>query len=53
MAPIDEERLTVAFAAIERLLRGLKAKPNLKGRALKRMKLVEAAMQHLEAARLS
>lgn len=52
MSPIDKERLDVAHAATERLLRGLKGVKPLKGKALQRMKLVESAVQYLELARL-
>jgi hypothetical protein len=52
VSSIDEERLTVAHAAAERLLRGLKGRNNLKGKALRRMKLVEEAVQRLEVARV-
>jgi hypothetical protein len=53
MSPIDEERLNVAHAAADRLLRGLKTLKPLQGRALRRMKLVESAVQYLELARLA
>ncbi len=52
MSPIDEERMTVALSAVQRLLHGLKTGPNLKGKALKRMKLIEEAAQRLEVARI-
>lgn len=52
MTPIDRERLDVAHAAAERLLNGLKPRGNLKGKELQRMRLVEKAVQALEAVRL-
>lgn len=52
MTLVDIERLNVADNAVDRLLRGLKSKPNLRGRALKRMKLIEEAKRNLEIARL-
>ncbi len=52
MSPIDKERLDVAYAATDRLYRGLKASKVLRGKELRRMKLVEEAIQRLEAVRL-
>lgn len=52
MSPIDKERLDVAYNAVDRLYRGLKKGKVLRGEALRRMKLVEEAIQRLEAARL-
>jgi hypothetical protein len=49
--PVDQERLDVANAMAERLLRGLKGVNTLRGKALERMKLVELAVSYLEAAR--
>ena len=51
MKDIDKERLDVAYAMVDRLYRGLKTKP-LRGKELRRMKQVEMAIQHLEAARM-
>lgn len=55
MTKIDQERMDVAQAAAERLLRGLRSRTGfpLRGKALKRMKLVEIAVRHLELARLT
>lgn len=52
MTPVEAERLTVASNAVERLLRGMKSK-TLRGSALKRMKMIEKAMQCLELASLT
>lgn len=51
MKDIDSERLDVAHAAVERLLNGLKKTKTLRDEELRRMRLVEAAIHHLEAAR--
>lgn len=51
MTDIEEERLDVAQNAVNRLLVHYKSKPR-KGKELERLKLFEAAMQKLEAARL-
>ncbi len=52
MTKIDLERLNVADTAVSRLLGGLKSNMNLRGKALRRMKLVEYAKLALEEARL-
>lgn len=51
MTLVDKERLYVAHAAAERMLRGLKGK-DLKGKDLRLMKLVEQAVTCLETARI-
>lgn len=48
---IDKERLDIAYAMTDRLYRGLKTTKVLRGKELKRMKLVEEAIQRLEVAR--
>jgi hypothetical protein len=54
LSPVDQERLDVAHSAADRLLRGLKGRPNppLRSRDLERMKLIEQAVTCLEMARL-
>jgi hypothetical protein len=52
LSDVDRERMDVAHAAMDRLLRGLKGRGRLKGTDLEKMRLVEEAVQRLEAARL-
>ena len=52
MNNIDKERLDVAYAMVDRLYKGLKKEKVLRGKAFRRMKLVEEAIQRLEAVRL-
>jgi len=53
MTPVEQERMDVAHAAASRLLALLKSNHNLRGAALKRMKLVEQAVTCFEMARLA
>jgi hypothetical protein len=52
LSPVDAERLDVAQAAVDRLLRGIKSRP-LVGAAIARMRLIEQALNYIEMARLN
>lgn len=51
MTPVDQERLDVAENAVQRLLSGFKAKER-QGRALRRLRAMEAALAAIHAVRL-
>ena len=53
MTPVEQERMDVAHAAAQRLLALLRSNHDLRGAALKRMKLVEQAVTCFEMARLA
>jgi len=51
LSPVEQERLDVVHHLASRLLAGLKSQPR-RGKALKRMKLIEQAVTCFEMARL-